>query len=66
MAPSSFNWLTIACRSCRVRLAGLEETADLAAISNGVASLEGTCDSSDLSLLDVILIWLLIRKCLNY
>ena len=33
--------------ACRVRLAGLEETVDLAAILNGVVSLEGACDSSD-------------------
>ena len=41
--------------TCRVRLADLEETVDLAAILNKVVSLERTCDSLDTSFLNVIL-----------
>ena len=41
-------------------------TVDLAAILKGVISLEVACDSSDPSLLDVILIWLMINELKNY
>ena len=51
---------------CRVRLADLKETADLAAILNEVRSLEGACDRSEPSLSDVILIWWMIKELLEY
>ena len=54
------------CLACRVRLAGLKETVNLAAILNGDVSLEGACDSSDPSLSDVILKWLMIIELLEY